>query len=314
MAAAHARQIPLNGIEPPGEPGRLNPRDSCTGLVTLCEKNGRRTQWLFHLTVLPNSAPEAPRHPSGPLILYSGRSNKLEYASAPASVRLRTLGPYAEAGAAHGRTRPKDESLTFSVNKGFLGIGLDLAAETICRAEQTDRDNNLDGAFWFSPAPPSSTVVEKARKAAESLKLSADEERALGGVLPALFSYGEIIEHTKGLQDIMMKVVEKPSIWSLVGHLGVTVNLVIDSKHFGPEDLAPWGWTDRPTAYRFPMFLELNGRLALTVTLVVTSPRPPLLPCGGIVGMLAEKPSEKATYLTWRIISARYARTPADRH
>ncbi len=305
MAAAQAQHIPLDGIEPPGEPGRLKPGDSCTGLVTLSEKGGRRTQWLFYLSAVANAPKDAGRNPPESLILYSGRSNRLQYASAPAWVLLRTLGPYVENGTSRDRAKPKDESVSFSLNKGFLGIGLDLAAATICRAEQIN-GGNLDGAFWFSPEPPNSSVVAKAQKTAEILQLSVDEERALGGVLPTLFSYGDIIEHTKGLQDIMMKVVEKPSIWSVVGHLGVRVNLIIDSKDVGREDLGSWGWNGNPAAYQFPMFMQINGRLALTVTLVVTSPRPPLLACGGIVGMLAEKPGDKSTYMTWRIISARY--------
>ena len=309
VAAAQARDIPLDEIEPSGEPGRFKPGDSCTGLVTLYEKGGRKTQWLFHLTALAGAPKETGRNTPGPLVLYSGRSNRLEYTAAPARVQLRTLGPYVESGTSRDRAKPKDESVSFSLNKGFLGIGLDLAAATICRAEQTNA-GDLDGAFWFSPDPPNSGVVAKARKTAETLQLSSDEERALGGVVPALFSYGDIIEHTKGLQDIMLKVVEKPSIWSVVGHLGVRVNLILDSKDFGHEDLASWGWNGSPPAYQFPMFMQINGRLALTVTLVVTSPRPPLLACGGIVGMLAEKPGDNSTYVTWRIISARYGREP----
>jgi CRISPR system Cascade subunit CasD len=39
--------------------------------------------------------------------------------------------------------------------------------------------------------------------------------------------------------------------------------------------------------YHFPLRLELNQRPALNVTLVVTTPDPPLLACGGIVGLLA---------------------------
>jgi xanthosine utilization system XapX-like protein len=55
------------------------------------------------------------------------------------------------------------------------------------------------------------------------------------------------------------------------------------------------------------MLLDLNRQPALNVTLVVTSPRPPFLACGGIVGMLAENPAEKEEYMTMRLISARRA-------
>jgi hypothetical protein len=53
------------------------------------------------------------------------------------------------------------------------------------------------------------------------------------------------------------------------------------------------------------MVLRLNQHPALNLTLVVTPPHPPLRTCAGVVGLLAEKPDDKDTYLTLRIISAR---------
>jgi len=56
------------------------------------------------------------------------------------------------------------------------------------------------------------------------------------------------------------------------------------------------------------MRLELNNDDAFNITLVVTAPRSPLLVCGGVVGLLAEKAGDKDTYLTLRIVSARSSR------
>jgi hypothetical protein len=170
----------------------------------------------------------------------------------------------------------------------------------------------LNDASWFDSKPPSAAESAKARSAAESMHLTMEEEHALGGMFPALFSYADIIENTEGLEHIMMKVVEKPSILSVVGHLGVSINFMFDTANFGPEDLVPLGWNGSQPAYHFPIRLEINNRLALRVTFVVTSPRPPLLTCGGIVSMLAENPSDKSTYLTWRIISARCGEVLAE--
>jgi hypothetical protein len=52
------------------------------------------------------------------------------------------------------------------------------------------------------------------------------------------------------------------------------------------------------------MLFELNNDNVFNVTLVVTAPRPPLLACGGVIGLLAEKAGDKDTYLTLRIVSA----------
>ena len=52
------------------------------------------------------------------------------------------------------------------------------------------------------------------------------------------------------------------------------------------------------------MTLRLNQRRSLELTLVVTAPAPPLLSCGGVLGLLAENPDDKQVYLSLRIVSA----------
>ncbi len=300
-AAARAHNIPLSGLDPPGEPGQLNPGDSFTAIVTLCEKGGRRTQWLLYLSAIEPDPKEPPAKPPEPEVLYSGRGNRFEFASSPARVRLETLGPFALAGSKPAKSR--DQTAAFGIDKGFLSLGLDRAAATIWRREQTP----VKGSFWFGPTPPNATQAAEGRRFADGLALTLDEERAMAGAFPALFSYFDVIEHTEGLEEIMLRVIQKPSIWSLIGHLGVRANLLIDSKHFAPADARAWAVPGGPPAYDFPMQLQLNDQLALRVTFVVTSPRPPLLTCGGIIGMLAEKPGDPQTYLTLRVVSARSA-------
>src|SRR5208282_3268078 len=121
--------------------------------------------------------------PPKPLILYSCRSNKLEYTSSPTAVRLRTLGPFAAGGAARGRANWDDQSVCFSLNKGFLGLGLDSAAATVCRAEQTKTKGSF---FWFSSDPPGKAPAAEARhatearQAAETLGITDEQEKAVG--------------------------------------------------------------------------------------------------------------------------------------
>lgn len=300
--AAQAHQIPLEGFDASGEPGVLHPGDSFTGLVTLCEKGGRRTQWLFYLSALPACPKELVRGAPRPMVLYSGHSNRFEYASAPALVQLRTLGPFAAGASAQDRLKVDDESVTFSLDKDHLGLGLDQAAAAIARIEA---HRTTGAAYWFGSAPPGAKEVAETRKFDATLTLTLGEERALGGAIPALFSYAEVVQHIEVLEDIMEKVIQKPSLWSVLGHLGVTVNLKTDSKHIRAANLHSLGWALDTPAYYFPMLLDLNQQLALRATFVVTSPRPPLLSCGGIIGLLAEHPADPETYLTLRVISAR---------
>jgi hypothetical protein len=306
MAATN--QISVQGITPSVAESNLNAGDAFTGLITLYEKGGRQTQWLLYLRALPASPIELARKPPRPTVLYSGSGTKFEFAPSPALVELQTLGPFSESQGKTKAAAPQPAKARFAVNQGFLGLGLDQGAATIYRLEQA----NTHGSFWLGPKPPSAAQIAEFRKTAEATHITTEEERAVGGMLPALLSYFEIVGETEGLEDIMMKVIRKPSVWSVVGHLGVSVNLSLDSKHVGPADSAAWNVPEHPPAYYFPMLLEINNKLALTVTFVVTRPHPPLLTCGGIIGMLAEKPGDKETYLTLRIISARRATARTD--
>ena len=301
-AFAQTRNIPLKGLDAPGEPGRLSPGDSFTGLATLCEKSGRRTQWLLYLTTLRAAPRQASDKPAQPTVLYTAQSNRLEFISSPARVDLLTAGPFLLNGSKPARRCEHAES--FKIDKGFLSLGLDRAAATIWRREQS----KVEGEFWFSPTPPDAPRMAQGRKLARELHLTAEDERALGGLFPALFSYFELVEHTEGLEDILLKVIQKPSIWSMIRHAGVTAELLLDSEHIAPTEPTAWGLPAGTPAYDLPMLVRLNGQPALVVTFVVTSPRPPLLSCGGIVGMLAERPGDNQTFLTLRVVAARAKR------
>ena len=307
LAAAQARNIPLSGSDPVGELGVLNAGDNFTAVVTLCEKKGKRTQWLLYLEALAASPKELRGKTREPTVLYSGRSNRFEFASSPALVRLQTLGPFG--GTNSKSNKVHEDSTTFSLDKGLLSLGLDRAAAIVWHAIQT----NESGQFYFGSSPPNAAQVAEARRVAERLQLTVEDERALAGGIPALFSYFDVVEHTEGLEDILLKVVRKPSLWSVIRHIGVTVNLRFDVKHIAPAKPEQWNLPAEAPIYYFPMGVDLNNQPALTVTFAVTSARPPLLTCGGIIGMLAERPGDKETYLTLRIVSAKLAPTSLSR-
>jgi hypothetical protein len=304
VAEAQARNIPLSGADPVGEPGVLNAGDSFTAIVTLCEKGGKRTQWLLYLRALPADATititNAPDKPRKPMVLYSGRSNRFEFASSRAPVRLETLGPFTAKS-----SKAKDQSESFALDKGLLSLGLDHAAATVHRAIE----GKETGRFWFGRGPPDAKGIAEACRVAERLHLTIEEERALAGGIPAMLSYFDVVQHTEGLEDILLKVIRKPSLWSVIRNVGVTFGMRVDVKNMVPADPKPWGSLagSNSQMYYFPLMVDLNQQLALKVTFVVTNPRPPLLACGGIIGMLAEKPGDNETYVTLRIVSARLA-------
>jgi hypothetical protein len=307
-AQAQTQKIPLSGIDPPGKPGVLEPGDSFLAIVTLFEK-GKRTQWLLFLRVLPSKPNEPSNKAREAMVLYSGRSNRFEFASSPVPARLQTVGPFT--GKSFKPVKSKEQSKDFVLDKGYLGLGLDQAVATVYRATQAGEN----GRFYFSPKPPDAQQMAVARRVGDHLHLTLDEERSLAGAIPAMLSYFNVVQQTEGLEDILLKVVRKPSLWSIIKNVGVSVDLRFDAHAMIPAPTAPWGAFagSASSLYYVPISVDLNHQPALRVTFVVTNPRPPLLSCGGIIGMLAEKPGDNETYMILRIVSARMASAQAGR-
>jgi hypothetical protein len=309
VSVARTNQILLNQIENPSAGEAINPGDSLTALVTFCEKNGRRTQWLLHLEATTPEAREQPSKPARPMVMYSSTGNKLEFVSSPAFVTLRTLGPFAESDANSKPLKTLDKSARFALDKGFLSLGLDRAAAVVLRLNQVDPNHERKGSFAFNSKPFSEIEITKNRKVAAVLQLTAEDERALAGSAPALMSYFAIVQQTAGLDDILFKILDLPSLWSMIRHGGVNANIRFDTQHIAMAPDALLTLPTNPKLYQFPVALDLNNQPALNITFLATAPQPPLLTCGGIVGMLVERPDGKGTYLTLRVISARRSAT-----
>jgi len=312
VAAAQNNHIPLEGMDAPTNTGQLNVGDSVTALVTLCQKDLPPSQWLLYVKASQPTPKDKPPKPAPPTILYASTGQKMEFTSSPSWVEMRTLGPFANGA---GKQKPpvaRDEQTRCTLDQGFLALGMDQAAAAVIRMTQfKEQVGKTNWAFTIATEPPSPARARESKEIAELMHLTAEEQRAIGGACPAMMSYFSVVGETPHLQELMFKVVDLPSVWSVVGHLGVKTDLQVDSKHFAPANPASWGVPTAPPVYYLPMEFMLNYRPGLRISLAVTTPQPPLLACGGIIGILAEKPSQKDTYLTVRVLSARFARKPS---
>ena len=199
---------------------------------------------------------------------------------------MRMLGPVtvAETDKAQ-RTEVKEAE--FAINEDFLGLGLDQSAALLHRWSQK---TNFDGAITS--------------KALLSMNPTLAEQRAICATFPAVMSYFNIVQHTEGLEDLLRKLIELPSLWSLITHRGVKAELSFGNG-LNPSPAGPDDWNLPSPAYYFPWLLRLNDKPALKITMVVTKPQSPLLICGGVTALLAEKGGDEETYMLMRIISAR---------
>lgn len=301
VAAAQAKSIPLEGIDPTAEHDRLDPGDDLSALITLFEKGDRRKQWLVYLEVAPPTPEERAKKPKPPMVLYSSFGGTQACVSAPAFVVVRTLGPFVD-GPRRGKPgKAPEQSARFALDKGFLSLGLHHAAAAFQALEQ----GSVRGSWTVSHAPFSEAQLVKGRELAARVQLTAERERAMMGAIPALLSYFEVVRNSPGLSDIFYEVVDLPSAWSLVRNAGIrSVGLGFE-KGVGQSSPAAWSLPEAAPVYHFPLVLELNNHIALNLRFVVTSPNSPLLACAGVVGLLAESPGDREKYLTLRILSAR---------
>ena len=96
-----------------------------------------------------------------------------------------------------------------------------------------------------------------------------------------------------------------PSLWSIVKHGGINAGIEFQLKDVHPVTLpTQWNLPGDAPVYTLPMSITLNGQSAINSTLLITDPRPPLLGCGGIIGFVAENPTDSQNYMTLRVISA----------
>jgi len=277
VAVAQANHIPIGQIDPPDDANTLHAGDSATVLVTFVQKE-TQMQWLLYIEATTPDA-KKPEEPTS-LTLTPDSGEPVTFKSELAPAKLRLLGPFAVTnGSRPGKPQEKDAQI--SLDKDFLGLGLDQAAAL--------------GLHWHQ--------MTNSNKAQSPFKPTAAEQRIIYGQFPALFSYIHLASQTKGLNDLFFKLVELPSLWSMIRHAGMNFNIfAIDQPALAnPLD---WNLPASTDVYYYPWLIKLNGQPALKVTLVVTSPHPPLLICSGVVGILAEKTGDNGTYMTLRVINA----------
>ena len=289
---ARLHGIPVEGFDPFSVGKTVNPGDSITALITLVEKS-RRTQWLLYVNA--DQQPVVSTNKPSRRVMYSSTGKKVEFQSARVPVTLRTLGPY-NASERKRKVKPKDKTAQVTLRDGYLGLGLDKAAKAVMRLRET----KTKGGFAFAPHPFSEAEIAKARKLTNIVQLTAEEERALAGAGPALESFFSIVQNTEGLSDILFKLVDLPSMWSIARNKGVVVNFRFENE-IKQRNVA----AGKLAIYEMPIALELNGQTALKFTMVATRPQPPLLASAGIMGLVAATPGAKDTYLAVQVISAK---------
>lgn len=307
-AAAREREIAVETIAPPVD-GPPAAGDTLTAIVTLRDRKQSK-QWLVQLTSAELNERERSLPPIPETTLYSSSGNELHFSAAPAVVELRTVGPFLDDTSAGRRRTPKirDQNGRAVVNGEFLRLGFAAACESLALIKRA-RENSLvadSEAFSVTGLPPTAEQLAAGKKFAVAAGLSLEDEQAVAGVVPALVAFFGVVSSAPGLREILWEAVQRPSWWSIIRRAGrFEAGFTFHSRGLAPLDAAAWHLPGALPTWQLPYTFSLNDEPALTCTLALTVPDPPLRTSAGIVGLVAQRPDHADPQLLVRLLAAR---------
>jgi hypothetical protein len=132
-------------------------------------------------------------------------------------------------------------------------------------------------------------------------ELMADDDvrRAVSGWI-AMMKLPEFLQRDSGMEQLLWKLIERPSLLSIVANRGVQMEVGLNGKDARP---VPSGSVYGP-AYRVPVLLTLNNRPAVRCEIVVARGAPPLGPCNGLLAIDATHPSDPSRRIAVRLLAA----------
>lgn len=303
MAFATARQIPVEGITVASDGAASRPGDQVVLLLTL-ETAGVSQQWLVRLETDALTAKERALKPLPTDVIHTSTGLELNYPNTRTALRVEFSGPF-QAGAAG--PAPSSRQARALVSQEYLDLGIARYCETALQimpralaAGLTTMPRYNGGSSRFS-----AEAVAEGKRAVAPLGLVPEEERLAFSVYFALRTFFSAAMEIPACQEVLEQVIQKPSVWSVLGRFGVSSNF---EYGWHEVQIAP-GVTvagEQPV-FLLPLRVALNATPAVKATLAVTAPRPPLQTAAGIIALCAEHPTAPDRRLFIRALSARRA-------
>ena len=255
-AIASRQGFGLSGLQTSVAGTKSQAGDQVTALVSLGSFSGKKlpTQWIIRLRLAPASDQAKPATSIRTQYLNTGDS--FTFQSEVSTMELETLGPIPRHAKPELALEIKHRQL--SVNSGFLGLDLSRAAEVISKVARPP-GQVAAGKYHLNTRthPFSPEETEAGRKNLAALALTPDELRSFAGSVPALYQFLDIVRNTPELQDILLQVLDKPSLIDVFRH-GSAEALNLAFLEGGLADGAEIFWPDE-TKQKFNRLL-LNSR------------------------------------------------------
>lgn len=289
IAYASAHRFSFEGIHGADSSEAGQARDSITVLVTFYSGETRE-QWIAELHISTPTAKENADNPPQTVTFKSPASGRtFQFGSgAKLAIDIRTAGPFV-----YGQNADVTEKQGRAyIGPDLLGLGLDRFCSTSIK--QATEQASAARAKGTPNAKQDQVIPSEA------------EEREAYGAAYSLAEFLKVILSSPELVDILWRVADKPSAWSIIKNGGSIAVGINSDEDPALADSASWALPGY-SVFRFPVVIALNQKPALRCALIVTSPRPPLLPCAGIVAIAAEPAGNSDKRLEIRVVAARHS-------
>ena len=255
-------------------------------------------QWVVEVNESDNESPQEPQTES--ILYHCSTGDEFEFQSTLKSLKLVTLGPVIFKKGKLSRKSKAEERVEGDVvvMRDFLLLGFDKLAEFTLKIFSGERPKN---GLHIEPGPlePDSfppELISETKAEFEAFGIGSDQIRSIAGLAPSLSSFFNLLRSTPGVKDILMEIVDRPSILSLLSK-GLEVNFNFRGEGVASENPISWGLNEDISCYRFPITLKLNGKDGLNVILIVRSPEGPYAMTAGVVGVIAYRPEDTSRVL-----------------
>lgn len=301
-AAKHG--VPVAGIAFTPENGPAQPGDEVVHLLEL-QQPGMLRQWLVRITAGDPGLEKGRRVSIPDDTIHTSTGLELRYTNTPAVLEVEFIGPFEDG--TDGGTQAVTRRGRAVVSAESLEVGLGRYCESSLGIAGRLKEAGIEKPVYYGVGRPlKPEAIASGRQAAAVFGLTPEEERLAFSVYFALRSFYQAAAEIPTCRDVLEPILQKPSLWSVAGNLGVHTNFEYGWQMVRVLDSPPLPLS--APVHVLPVRLALNGQPALQASLAVTDTRPPLRNSAGIVALVAEHPTDGDRRLFLRLLAARPAR------
>ncbi|MBC7368599.1 MAG: hypothetical protein H7343_17610 [Undibacterium sp.] len=154
----------------------------------------------------------------------------------------------------------------------------------------------------------SETDIAHDKAAVATFQLTPEDERLAFSVYFSLNAYCSVAHEIPACRNVLERVLQKPSAWSVARKLGVGANFQYGWQEVPKLPESPAG--ARGPRFILPVRLSLNNQPTGIALLAITDTQPPLHNCAGLAAICTEHPTDKNKRLFVGLLSAHPAGSP----